>query len=67
MQKVKFRARGRKASLQECFELCLNQRRHEEAGNKIAGYTFEEILAMTAAERERVKQAGWPSKQNSGG
>jgi hypothetical protein len=57
-RRVKFKARGLKADLDEVMALALNQRRHDADGNRIQGYSFNEILAMTPAERERFKQAG---------
>jgi hypothetical protein len=61
-RRVKFKARGRKADLDEVTALTLNQRRRDADGNRLPGHTFDEILAMTPAERERVKQVGWLGK-----
>jgi hypothetical protein len=62
---MKRRLRGRKKdNLQEVLMLALNQRRHDDAGNRIQDHTFDEILAMTPAERAALRRAGWPSGQN---
>jgi hypothetical protein len=37
----------------------LRQRRHDAAGNRVQGHTFDEIAAMTPSQRERLKQVGW--------
>jgi hypothetical protein len=58
-RRVKFKARGLKADLDDVMALTLNQRRHDADGNRIQGYSFDAILAMTPAERERLKQVGW--------
>jgi hypothetical protein len=65
--KRQLRNRHRKSDMQEAFVLCLNQRRHDVDGNRIPGYDVEEIMAMTPAERERVRQAGWLATRNQGG
>ncbi len=58
-RRVKFKARGRKVDLREAFLLCINQKRHDADGNRIPGYDVEEIMAMTPADRERVRRMGW--------
>jgi hypothetical protein len=66
-RRVKFRKRGQMADLEEAAAICLNQKRHDAEGNRLKGHSLDEILNMSAEERERVKQAGWLSKENSGG
>lgn len=55
--------RRKKDDLQEVFALCLNQPRHDAGGNRIQGHTFDEILAMTTEERERLKEVGGLGKK----
>jgi hypothetical protein len=57
--KVKFKSRRQKANMQEAFELCLNQKRKDEAGNQIDGFRFEEIMQMLPHEREHLLQTNW--------
>ena len=57
--KRRLRSGHRKNDMQEAFILTLQQKRHDAAGNRIVGYDFEQILAMSPAERERLKQVGW--------
>ena len=57
--KVKFKSRRQKANMQEAFELCLAQKRHGADGNRVDGYTFEQIMAMTPHEREYLLQGIW--------
>jgi hypothetical protein len=64
-RKVPFKARGRKSNLQEALVLCLNQKRHDSAGNRIKGSTFDEIAAMGPEEREQVRQAGWLGQKSN--
>jgi hypothetical protein len=45
--------------MQEAFELCLNQKRKDEAGNQIDGFTFEQIMQMLPQEREHLLQTNW--------
>jgi len=58
-RRVKFRARGQKADMDEVFRITLHQRRHDAQGNRLPCFSADEIAAMTPAQRERVKQAGW--------
>jgi hypothetical protein len=60
--KRRLRSGHRKVDMQEAFMLTLQQKRHDDAGNRVQGHTFDEILAMSPAERQRVKQAGWLGK-----
>jgi hypothetical protein len=60
--KRRLRSGFRKNDMQEAFDLCLRQRRHDAAGNRVQGHTFDEIEAMTPAERQRLKQVGWLGK-----
>ncbi|PYX69680.1 MAG: hypothetical protein DMG72_20315 [Acidobacteria bacterium] len=39
----------------ECVALLLTQPRHDAAGNKLQGYTLEEIRAMAPGERTALK------------
>lgn len=57
--KVKFKSRRQRANMQEAFELCLNQKRKDDAGNPIQGFTFEQIMAMMPHEREYLLQTNW--------
>jgi hypothetical protein len=52
--------------MQEAFALCLNQKRHDAAGNRVVGYDFEQIMALRPAEREWLKQTGWLGKKTEG-
>ena len=61
--KRRLRNRRPKNDMQEALVLCLNQKRHDSAGNRIKGYTFDEIAAMGSVEREKVRQAGWLATQ----
>ena len=45
--------------MEQVLAICLNQKRHDANGKRIAGHTFDEIAAMTPAERQRLKQTGW--------
>jgi len=65
-RKVPFKSRGRKSNLQEALVLCLNQKRRDALGNRLPGYTFDEIAAMGSVEREKVRQAGWLGKNRRG-
>jgi hypothetical protein len=60
--KRRLRSGHRKADLQEAFALCLNQKRHDAQGKRLPGYSSDEIMEMTPAQREQVKQAGWLGK-----
>jgi hypothetical protein len=64
--KRRLRSGLRKNDLQEAFILTLQQKRHDAAGNRIQGHTFDQILAMTPAERERLKQVGWLGNKTEG-
>jgi hypothetical protein len=57
--KVKFKSRRQKANMQEAFDLCLNQKRKDRAGNPIQGFTFEQIMQMLPQEREHLLQTNW--------
>ncbi len=61
-RKVRFKARRGKRSMEEAFWIILRQKRHDSARNKIPGFTFDEICAMTPEQREKVRQAGWGSE-----
>jgi hypothetical protein len=58
-KRVKFKSRRTKANMQEAFELCVNQKRKDADGNRIKGFTFEEIMAMAPHEREHLLQTNW--------
>jgi hypothetical protein len=62
-RRVKFKAAGRKASLQECLELALLQPRRDREGNRIEGKTFEEIQAMTPEKRRYFLDTLWLHQQ----
>jgi hypothetical protein len=59
MKRVKFKSRRKKANIQEAFELTLNQKRKDGAGNPIQGFTFEQIMQMLPHEREYLLQTNW--------
>ena len=65
--KRRLRSGLRKNDMQEAFDLCLHQKRHDAAGNRVVGYDFEQIMALRPAERERLKQTGWLGKGKIGG
>jgi len=65
--KRRLRSGLRKNDMQEAFDLCLHQKRHDAAGNRVVGYDFNQILDMTPRQRAAVKQAGWLGKGKIGG
>ena len=64
-RKVKFKARGQKADMDEVFRITLHQRRHDAQGNRLPGFSADAIMAMAPVQRERVKQAGWLGKRRN--
>ena len=66
-RRVKFKARGQKTDMEEVFAICLHQKRHDDAGNRVVGYDFEQILAMTPRQRAAVKHAAWMKKPRTEG
>jgi hypothetical protein len=51
-----------KKDWQEILTVTLNQRRRSADGNRLPGFSLEEIAAMSTAERMAVKAAGWLGK-----
>ena len=47
--------RGRRDELEEVFAIVLNQRNYDTNGNRIEGFSWDEVMAMSPRERERVK------------
>jgi len=67
MGRNKRRLRNRpKNDMQECFAICLAQKRHDALGNRLPGYDFDQILQMSPEEREKVRAAGWLGKDRRG-
>ena len=65
--KRRLRSGLRKNDMQEAFALTLHQKRHDDAGNRVVGYDFNQILAMTPRQRAAVKHAGWMKKPRTEG
>ena len=55
MKKVRFRRALDHDRHTESLALALIQPRHDKDGNRLEGYTADALLAMTPAERERLK------------
>jgi hypothetical protein len=49
--------------MQECYELALLQPRRDREGNKIQGYTFDEIMEMTPEQRRYFSDGVWLHQQ----
>jgi len=65
-KKVRFRRLTRKVDDLEVLAICLHQKRHDEKGNRIQGFTWEQIREMTEGERQMLKARGWPIAKRKG-